>query len=46
MCKIRIIGKGQNKALIDPITGRKVFIQDRTTKSPQGPHTALLEAVL
>ncbi len=44
--KIRITGKGRNMALIDPLTGHKVFISNATQKSNHGPKKALLEAVL
>ncbi len=44
--KIRITGKGQNKALIDPLTGKKVFIQDHDKKSTGGRSKALQEAIL
>jgi len=44
--KIRITGRGQNRALIDPLTGKKVFVSNATQKSNHDPKKALLEAVL
>jgi hypothetical protein len=44
--KIRITGKGQNKALIDPLTGHKVFIHDNHNKSHDGSNTGLMEAII
>jgi len=46
MPSIRMTGKGRNKALIDPLTGHKVFIHDNHNKSHDGQNKALLEAIL
>jgi hypothetical protein len=42
--KIRITGRGQNRALIDPLTGQKVFLHDK--KPTGGRSKALQEAIL
>jgi hypothetical protein len=44
--KIRITGKGRNRALIDPLTGQKVFLQDHDKKPTGGRSKALQEAIL
>ncbi len=44
--KIRITGKGQNMALIDPVTGQKVFVSSKAQKADHRHNKGLLEAVL
>ena len=44
--KIRITGKGANRALIDPLTGQKVFLSDKNAQCSQRAPTGLREAIL
>ncbi len=46
MPSLKFTGKGANRAIIDPLTGQKVFVSSRAKRSNHGPKNALLDAIL